>query len=412
MKVLQVNNSDIAGGAARAAYRLHIGLRKFGIDSSMLTNFKYSDDSSVIAPLTPLEKLKSQLSYSLEYRHLFLKPKSLFSSALHSFTNTVEKINKLNPDIVHLHWVNGGMLRIEDINKIKAPIVWSMHDNWLFTGGCHVMYDCKGYLKKCGNCRVLGSSSENDRSSKTLSRKIKVFANNQQILPIALSGWMLERAQESFLLSGRKIANIPNPINVDVYNPFDKSMARKLWNLPQQKKLVLFGAMSATSDENKGYKYLIAAVKQLKETSDIEFIVFGSSKPECDELNDFKTHYVGKLSDDVALKSLYSACDVMVVPSKQENLSNAIMESLACGTPVVAFNVGGNGDLIDHLLNGYLAQPFNTKDLAQGIEWMLNHLNYDEVSRNAVIKVKERFSEEVIIPMYIKLYNDILKGKK
>ena len=120
---------------------------------------------------------------------------------------------------------------------------------------------------------------------------------------------------------------------------------------------------------------------------DIELIIFGSSRPE--KANGFvqKTHYLGYLHDDVSLATLYNAADVTVVPSLQENLSNAIMESIACGTPVVAFNVGGNSDMIEHLKNGYLAKPFDSDDLSEGIKWILNNKDYEQIRSSARVKV-------------------------
>lgn len=141
---------------------------------------------------------------------------------------------------------------------------------------------------------------------------------------------------------------------------------------------------------------------------DVEFVVFGSSEPKESQNFRFKTHYLGSLADDVSLVTLYSAVDVMIVPSLQENLSNAIMESLACGTPVIGFDIGGNSDMIEHLSTGYLAKPFETDDLACGIEWVLTNEKYDELSKNAREKVLREFDSVVVAEKYIKLYEDIL----
>ncbi len=182
---------------------------------------------------------------------------------------------------------------------------------------------------------------------------------------------------------------------------------RELWSLPKDKKLILFGAVAATSDINKGFKELSKALQKLRGT-DIEFVVFGSSKPERAPEFKFKAHYVGRLQDDISLVTLYSACNVMVVPSLQENLPNTIMESLSCVTPVVAFDVGGNSDMIEHKLNGYLAKPFDTDDLARGIEWILNNENYDKLCQNAREKVLKEFDSKVVAKKYIELYEKIL----
>jgi glycosyltransferase involved in cell wall biosynthesis len=177
--------------------------------------------------------------------------------------------------------------------------------------------------------------------------------------------------------------------------------------LPIDKTIIAFGAINATDDPNKGFTHLYSAMQDIK-ANDAELVVFGSNKPI--DAPDFKqpVHYLGHLHDEVSLRVLYSAADVMIVPSLQENLSNAIMESLACGTPVVAFNIGGNSDMIDHRINGYLAAPFNPTDLANGIEWVLNAPNYQQLCNNARNKVLTKFDSKVVVQQYMTLYKEIL----
>ena len=412
MKILIVNTSDIQGGAARAAYRLHRSLLEAGIHSQMLVQKKSSDDYMVI----PLAQTKFQKGINLIHPTLDQLPvksyknrtKTLFSPSWFGFNNVVDKINEINPDIVHLHWICGGMITIEDIARIKAPIVWSLHDMWAFTGGCHYDEECTRYEKECGECKVLGSDKEKDLSRKTFKRKQKVFNLKQDIIIVGLSKWLNECSKKSTLLKDKKHINLPNPIDTNIFKPFDKEKARELWSLPKDKKLVLFGAMGATSNPRKGFSELSEAMQKL-ENSDIEFIVFGSSEPKESQNFGFKTHYLGSLADDVSLVTLYSAVDVMIVPSLQENLSNAIMESLSCATPIVAFDIGGNSDMVEHQTNGYLANPYDTTDLKDGIEWVLSNEQYDEICQNAREKVLKEFDSKVVAKKYIKLYESVLK---
>jgi len=413
MKILIVNTSDIQGGAARAAYRLHKSLLSQNIDSKMLVQKKSSDDYTVIGPTSKIEKAFNLLKPQLDQLSVKLyknRTKTLFSPAWLGFSDIVDRINEINPDIVHLHWINGGMIKIEDISKIKAPIVWSLHDNWAFTGGCHIMWECEEYKKSCGACPRLGSDKENDLSRKIFKRKEKTFLQINNMTIIGLSKWLNNCSKNSTLLKDKKHINLPNPIDTKIFQPFDKEKSRELWNLPKDKKLILFGANSATSDVNKGFNELSEALHNLTDKN-IEFVVFGSSEPKESQNFGFKTHYLGHLHDDVSLVTLYSAVDVMIVPSLQENLSNAIMESLACGIPVVGFDIGGNSDMIEHQINGYLAKPFDTSDLAHGIEWILNNENYDELCQNAREKVLREFDSEVVAKKYIELYADILSTK-
>ncbi|MBD3789206.1 MAG: glycosyltransferase family 4 protein [Campylobacterales bacterium] len=412
MKILIVNTSDINGGAARAAYRLHQALLSQGVDSQMLVQSKSSDDYTVIDPKTKIEKALGKLRPTLDslpLRFYKERTKTLFSPSWLPFSGIVDKINEINPDIVHLHWICGGMMSVEDIARIKASIVWSLHDMWAFTGGCHYDEECGGYRQNCGNCKVLQSDTENDLSRKVFGRKQKTFARKTDMTIVGLSRWLNECSQNSTLLKDKKHINLPNPIDTGLFKPFDKQKARELWNLSQDKKLVLFGAISATGDPRKGFKELSEALFTLNDQN-IEFVVFGSSEPKEPFDFGFKTHYLGHLHDDISLVTLYSAVDVMVVPSLQENLSNAIMESLACGTPVTGFDIGGNRDMIEDRINGYLAKPYDTDDLAKGIEWILNHPAYEELCQKAREKVLKEFDSQIVAQKYIELYKDVLNG--
>ncbi len=408
MKILIVNKNDIQGGAARAAYRLHKALLGKNIDSQMLVLSKSSDDFTVNPILKKnrivLSKLRSDFD-SIPVRRY--SNKTLFSVAWVPSSGIAKKINKLNPDVVHLHWINGGMLRIEDLARIEAPIVWSLHDMWAFTGGCHYDRLCGAYKNRCGACIVLESKNTKDISSRIFSRKQKTYSKIANLTIVGLSSWLEACAANSALFHSRKIVNIPNPIDTGVFRAFDKLQARKLWGLPESKKLVLFGAMGATSDPRKGFSELSDAVKNI-DRDDIEFVVFGATAPLSPPDTEYNISYVGRLYDDVSLVTLYSAVDVTIVPSKQENLSNVIMESLACETPVVGFDIGGNSDLIEHKSNGYLAQPFDPTDLAHGIEWLLDSEKYSALCVNARIKVMQDFDSNIVAKKYVQLYREII----
>jgi glycosyltransferase involved in cell wall biosynthesis len=280
---------------------------------------------------------------------------------------------------------------------------------WAFTGGCHYDELCGAYKNKCGECTVLASKRKKDISRKIFNRKQKTYLKLVNMTIVGLSNWLAMCAKNSSLLQEKKIVNLPNPIDSDVFQAFDKLKARELWGLPKNKKLVLYGAMGATSDPRKGFNELGDAFKNI-DRDDVEFVVFGASTPLNPPNIGCKTNYIGRLSDDVSLVTLYSAVDVMIVPSKQENLSNAIMESLACATPVVGFDIGGNSDLIEHKKNGYLAQPFDAPDLANGIEWVLDNENYDEFCFNARDKVMREFDSKIVAEKYIQLYKEIING--
>lgn len=414
MKVVIVNTSDIIGGAARAAYRLHKSLLASEINSLMIVQAKSSDDFTVIGPDTKKQKFQYKLNPYIDSMPVRLyknRSKALFSPAWLSLSNVIQKINALQPDIVHLHWIASGFIQIEEIAKIKAPIVWSLHDMWPLTGGCHYDENCGSYTNSCGSCPVLGSKSKNDLSSRVLKRKLKSISQVENLHIVGMSRWLAECARKSRLFSSRAVYQLPNPIDTTVFSPFDKKSARDLLNLPQDKKLILFGAMGATSDPRKGFNELSRALMHVDQYNS-ELIIFGSSKPLMGPLFKQKTHYLGQMYDDVTLRLIYSAADVMIVPSLQENLSNTIMESLSCGTPVVAFDIGGNADMIKHMENGYLAKPFNVQDLAKGIDWVLQHELPRVISSNARNKVCQFFDSKFVALKYIEFYQEIINEKK
>lgn len=410
MKILIVNFSDISGGAARAANRLHNSLLSVNVESNMLVLQRKSNDKTIIGPKTIFNKLLAKTQSILNTFPLKNHKKDiLFSASFSPSFNLASKINAINPDIVHLHWINAGMLKIEDFTKINAPIVWSLHDMWAFTGGCHYAGDCVAYKNSCGTCPVLESEKENDLSKKIFKRKQHVFSQIPRLTIIGLSKWLESCAKSSTLFKHKEVINLPNPIDVRVFKPFNKEKAREYFCLPNNKKLILFGSMSASSDVRKGFNELKQALRLLK-TDNVEFLVFGNDIHQYNNQDfGFKTHYLGQLDNDSSLIKLYSTADVMVVPSLQENLSNVIMESLACGTPVVAFNIGGNSDMIDHKNNGYLAKPYIANDLASGINWVINNNIDNEVSKKARKKTVENFSNPIVAKKYIQLYTQILK---
>ncbi len=411
MKILTVSYSDIGGGAAMAAYRVHRGLVDAGYDAVMLVQVKETDDHTVIGPTTKLGKFQGILRPELDkllvkkYKN---KTQTLFSPGLLPFSRFVKKIEEINPDIIHLHWVANSFFPIKDFRKFKTPIVWTMHDMWAFTGGCHYDEACGKYKKSCGSCPVLGSKREKDLSKRLQRKKIKSFSKIDKLIINGPSKWIADAAKESAIFQNRKVVNLPNLINVDSFRAIEKGTSRQLLRLPYQNKLIAFGAMNAASDPRKGFKELHEALNILK-IYNTELIVFGSSKPKNPIKFNYPVHYLGKLKDEISLRLVYSAADVVVVPSLQENLSNVIVESLACGSPVVAFDIGGNSDMITHLHNGYLAQPFDSEDLATGIKWALTHILSNQLSINARQKAVSTYNEKVVIPQYVELYEQTLK---
>ena len=416
MRIILLNTNDIGGGAAIAAYRLLKGLQQRGMEAEMLVQSKKSDDYSIIGPQTKWEKAVSKLRPifdSIPIRFYKQRMKIIFSSAILQ-DNISKKVKNINPDIIHLHWVAAGFIRIETLAKINKPIIWTLHDSWAFTGGCHITFDCKKYIKSCGCCPTLNSNKKKDLSYKILQRKRKSW-KNLDLTIVTPSSWLGECAKKSSLFCNTRIEVIPNGIDLNRFKPIDKNIAKDILCLPKDKKLMLFGAMGAINNQNKGFHLLKKALKKLssKENKNIELVIFGSSKPRNEEDLAFKTHYLGQLNDEISLTLVYSAADVMIVPSIQEAFGQTASESLACGTPVVAFGDTGLLDIVDHQKNGYLAKLFDTGDLAYGIKWVLeDNIRWRKLSENAREKVINEFDIVKVAKRYEDLYKDILRNSK
>ncbi len=413
MKVLLISAFDTVGGAARAAYRLHCGLQSIGESSQMLVQTKFSNNRTIVAPQTNVEKAMAKLGHALDtiplgfYRH---RDKTAFSTQW--FPDVIiPRVAQLNPDLINLHWINESFLQIETIAKFKQPIIWTLHDMWAFTGGCHYAQNCDRYTDSCGACPQLRSSKNFDLSRWIWQRKSRAWKDTNLTL-VTPSAWLAKCASSSSLFRTLRVEAIPNGLDTERYKPVNRKTARELLNLPQDKQLVLFGAINATSARRKGFHLLQPALKKLCKSGwhdRIELIVVGSSQPEAQIGISFETHYLGKLSDDISMALVYAAADVFIAPSIQDNLPNTVMEAIACGTPCVAFNIGGMPEIIEHQKNGYLAQPFEIEDLAQGVAWVLeNRERHQKLSERARKKAEQEFTKELQARRYASLFTEIL----
>lgn len=412
MKVLILNSTDIIGGAARAAYSIHKGLQSQGINSLMLVQTKAGDDPTVIGPTRKRSKAFNQLR-----PHLDSLPLQFYRNRLSSEWSVgwlpkklIEQITLLNPDIINLHWINGGFIPVAMLKKLNKPVAWTLHDCWAFTGGCHYPYDCISYQKRCGSCPQLLSNHELDLSRWVWNQKAK-HLRNLNITAVANCRWMAECVKSSSLLQEARIELIPNCVDASKFKPIKKRAAREILNLPLDKNLVLFGVKNF-SQKRKGFHLLSSALEKLSAGGlheNMELVVFGSLKSDETTRLNFPMHTLGYVHDDYSLALLYSACDVLMVPSIQENSSLTVYEAMACGTPALSFSIGGLPDLIDHKQNGYLARPFDTEDLARGITWIVADPDrHAALCRAARTKAEREYSYSVVAKKYINLFSELI----
>jgi len=412
IKVLHLNTFDIKGGAARAAYRIHHGLRAANVDSHMLVQRKKSSDPTVTGSHSTFGRAWGYLKELIDllplklYRHRESVP--LSPGWLPG--NISRTIHKLNPDIIQLHWVVGGFVPLKELVKLNRPIVWTLHDMWAFTGICHYTGECERYTEACGYCPMLNSTKVNDLSRNAWERKKNAYANLNLTI-VTPSQWLAQCARRSSLLKDFRIEVIPNGLDLDVFKPVDRKTAREQLSLSPDKKYILFGAISSTGDRRKGFHLLHPALRTLSENhnvKDVELLVFGASEPENPPDFGLPTRYLGTVSNDERLALLYAASDVCVTPSLQDNLPNIVVETLACGTPCAAFNIGGMPDMIEHQKNGYLAHPFDPEDLAKGIQWVLDE-DPTRLTAHARKKAEEMFALPIAAKHYRDLYEKLIK---
>jgi glycosyltransferase involved in cell wall biosynthesis len=384
----------------------------------MLVQTKNSDDSTVIGPGTSFGKGMGQARpvidrLPLEILHRKRSPEPWTVAWLPG--TLLKAVRREKPDLVHLHWIGGGMASIPQLARLPCPVVWTHHDMWGFTGGCHYAGECVRYRSQCGSCPQLRSTRSSDLSRWIQKRKEKHWSNIP-LTNIAPSRWMEQCVSVSRIFKNFPVHRIPYCIDLKRYKPAEKMEARKLLNLPPDKKLILFGAVNAASDVRKGFQFLHPTLRQLSEKyrdGTVELVVFGASASHAYPDMGFKTHFMGTLSDDVTLVLLYSAADIFLAPSLQDNLPNTVLEATACGTPSVAFNIGGMSDLIGHRETGYLAKPFSIDDLGSGIQWMLqNEDRYRMLSHNARAKAEQEYSPEIVAEKHINLYHDVVHHQR
>ena len=420
LKILFLNSSDTHGGAAKAAYRLFCALRAQGVLVKMLVRDKATNDPDVISCLDFERKVLAgrfdKFTWKIKNRIRKQKWKKYPNREL-VFLNDLDSVSLLRAiksidfDVLHLHFVANRFLDLHELPQIHKPIVWTLHDSWAFTGICHFFYDCKRYQQSCGSCPMLHSDNPKDFTHKIWEIKNNIY-NQCDLHIVTPSKWLGSSASQSSLIRDFPLTVIPNGIDTQLYQPIPVAEARNSIGLDVDKYYLMFGAVNATSDSNKGYDLLLEAIKYLKQNSEIaiELLIFGVERPTEFQDFGFPVHFMGLIDDELTLVHLYNSSDVLVVPSRSENLSNTIMESLACGTPVVGFDIGGNSEMIDHRQNGYLATAFDTLDLAKGIAWCLANNKKSILSQAARKKVEANFELEQIAKMYMELYEKVINN--
>lgn len=422
LKVLSVCTS-LGGGAGRAAYRIHQGVRSLGVDSRMLIKAGRSKDPTIVtlddfAPQNPFYKAfdwtRSKCKNKIQHCRWNPYPNrdNVFMSDLRG-TDLHGVLSKLDYDVLHLHWLNLRFVHPKDLPKNK-PIVWTLHDSWPFCGVCHYFFECERYMQECGCCPFLHSDNPDDLSHKVWREKAEIYKDlNLHI--VSPSRWLADCARQSSLLGRYPVTVIPNCLDVNAFRLLEEKEISPRWRYFQEKRLakpfVLYGAVNAVTDKRKGFANLLSALRLLEQQGhrdDFELVVFGASESELSMDVNIPIRYVGYVGNTEELVSLYNLASVMVVPSLTEVFGQTASEALACGTPVVAFQCTGIQEVVDHKVDGYLAKPYDSMDLAYGILWCLENNDGNCLGKAAREKIMRECTMDVVGKQYKRVYESVL----
>ena len=388
MKILHLSTGDVVGGACIAAFRLHLGLKRIGVNSTMLVWRKDSDDSDVFEVPKGFRYLLSKVGSRMEDVCLRLccdRGQAWDGGLVPGFAARL--IREMQPDIVNLHFVNRGLISVGQVARLGLPVVWTFHDMWPITSGYHYYGS-----KLTPELAPPDGGFDPDISSNILTRALlakKCRAWKDVNLDVVCpSQWLQGASKKSPTVAGKKIHHIPYGLDLEIYRPMNKEDVRKSLGLPVDKKLILFGAASSDNDPRKGSDLLLGAMhygikESLFSAEETELVTFGQQAKLPGALQKMKVHSMGRVSGDELLARIYASADVFIAPSREDNLPNTVLEAMACGVPTVAFRIGGMPDMIDHEMTGYLAEPFDIESLARGVAHALQHVDPGVVRKRA-----------------------------
>lgn len=425
MKILHLNYTDTGGGAAIAALNLVEEQNKNGIDAKLGVIEKQTASQFVISVAKKrnvLIKIIDTINFIFDYMRKCINPSPFLffkttNGILHSKNNKtladIKWINNSDFDVVHLHWINSNMLTVKDIAKIKKPIVWTMHDSWPFCGAEHhpnVLENDNRYQSGYYRNNKPKSTHGIDLCRKVWNKK-KKYLQNKEIVFISPSTWERDCLKQSKLFSNKQCFVIPNIIQKDIFRPLDKIAVRNFLQIPNDKKIIGFGAAYDVDNPRgiKGSYYLLQLLNKLPVSDDYFLVIFGSVSADFTSKINVPFFASGFVHNPLILAQLYNACDCFILPSLIESFGLTTCESICCGIPVVAFDVGGTKDIIKHKTNGYLARPYDVDDLLEGVEYCIE--NYGTLSINCLEKAKKDFDNDIIIKQHLEVYETIINNK-
>ncbi len=413
LKVAQLVSSD-SGGASKAAYRLHLSLREAGVDSRFFACYASNQWPGV-------EYLKARPSWLKLFWQLVEKLGKVILTCCGRNRKEINfqmvpqgylsQLDSMGFDLLHFHWVDGSVASLSEIDRIQTPLVWTLHDMRSFTGG---YYYLGSYLTKWLASKGALPAFDVDSHPlirAVLSKKRSIY-QKKKVAAIAPSLWMENCVRESGIYDDRWIRRIPYEIPVVPWQESDRLRAREKLGLPLNARIILFGA-DTISYTRKGGDLLIEALsgiaaQQLTGLGDVRVISFGGGSIDRLERMPFIYQAFGRIRDENSLTELYAAANVFVAPSREDNLPNVVIESLASGTPVVAFDIGGMPDMITHGVNGILVQPYSVDGLRKALLEVLSWPEEKTIVERCRASIRERFHPNRQLREVDSLYQEFL----
>jgi len=393
-------------------------LRAKSVDVNMLVQEGDEKEEGIFSTTHGVMKGWINLIRFIWERLVFLRQeRSKSIRFLFSLANTGESLIRnrhvMEADLIHLHWINAGFLSLRSLKEllqIGKPIVWTFHDMWPFTGGCHYALDCREYTRECGDCPYLKKPGKRDLSHRIWKKKEKLF-RSREVTVITPSSWLQECVRTSSLLQHWEVKTIHNPVDHDLFKPKEREEACARLGLDPSKKYMLFGA-ATIKNVLKGFNYFLEAIRILAEdaetSGDVEILLFGKTRGETIQSFPLPARNIAFVQSVHTIVDLYSVAHLFVIPSLQDNLPNTIIESMLCGTPVAGFRTGGIPEMIEHKVNGYLAPCKSSEELAEGMKWILSSESYEKLSADTRQIALERFSRDRSVELHMDLYRNLL----
>lgn len=417
--IVDMLNTGTAGGAAVAAHRLHYGLLALGVDSRLWNkpnrNRSMSPESAgQLLNLTKpnlIEQIGGLVTKVRDRRHLKGRPSGLelYTTPWKGIATPFDR-SQLGGDVLHLHWVNRWLDWQSFFGTLPTghPVVWTLHDMNPITGGCHHADGCDSFHRGCGNCPQLAAKRRGNEDISQMGFDIKHQSYVDKNLHIVTpSRWLQRHAEQSGLTRRASIQTIHNGLDLTHFRPRDKEIARRELGLPPNVTVIGFGA-ALMDNRRKGAQEFYRAVSLLKDPSKVVCLGFGEQAelPAMDRIPPI--HNTGYLRTAEDLSRVYSASDLFVMPSLGENMPQTVIEAMACGTPCVAFSVGGIPEVVRPGKTGLLAELQDCQQLAAQIQWMIDHPEQRKaMGRGSRKLVCDEFDLDQQTRKYVRLYEHV-----